>query len=98
MRKLIRVTDTDILRGYGAAADLRSRAMFCPVAEGVRNTLPNPIDLIVTKSAVAYNGFLVDLPRSARRFITLFDRSVHDRSLRSRVAPFNFYLEVPDEA
>ena len=88
MRKLIKVTKTDIKNGKRACET-------CPIARALRRQGFD--EAIVLGDGVWGQGAFMDilsdiskqrpLPRSAKRFINRFDS-------RKLVKPFNFFVEV----
>src|SRR5688572_20463339 len=103
-KRIIEVTDTHILKGYGNAANKHCmRSGTCPIAEALIDTL-HVKKVSVGSQWVDWTPARVvnltsTLPRSAQRFIKKFDRSVYEqnRHLRGEIMPFRFILDVPEE-
>lgn len=77
--KKIQVKQEDIDKGR------RNVCFDCPIALALRRE--GYRDVVVGSAAVRISTTVIELPRSARRFINRFDN-------RKKVQPFNFILEI----
>ena len=88
MRKLIRVKQEHI-DATGDSYDMRT----CPVARAIRDEI-DETDVKVTQTRIWVGNMTVLHPTRVNAFVRKYDTS----SERKSVEPFNFYLEVSDNA
>lgn len=90
MRKLIRVKQEHI----DAAGNVYS-VQSCPIARAIKDVFPD-LDVYVQHYTIwlGHNFMRIEQPESVHAFVRKYDTP----SKRKSVKPFNFYLEVPNNA